>query len=395
MSQKKVYRKNDHKIQIGQIDPDALKIAQKLQERGYTAYLVGGCVRDLLLGHTPKDWDISTSARPEEVKSLFRSALLIGRRFQLAHVRVGRKVFEVSTFRKGSNDSEELILSDNNWGTEEEDVLRRDFTINGLFYNPSSEEIIDYVGGLEDVKRKALNVIGQPHMRFRQDPVRMLRLIKFKARFDLDILPETITMMCELKEELFKSAPARVLEEILRMLESSSAFTFFKLLSDYGFTELLMPKLADFIEEDTQQETLRFLELIDHYHKKAPRKFERSLMMAALFMGPLKKYLDVVIAKKKGKIHLGIIQDAAHSITQDACAPYLVLPRKLASDIAILLTNQFRLTPFESKPRPLHRLPNVPLMDLSIQLLALRAKIDESLMPIYKTCKQLFQNYES
>ena len=158
----KIYQSDQHTLDRNQCDPNSLKVIQTLQQAGHVAYLVGGSVRDLLLKSKPKDYDISTSARPEEIKSLFRSqCLLIGRRFRLAHIRFGRKVFEVSTFRAGDTDSAELIVRDNVWGTPEQDVLRRDFTINGLFYDPSTETIIDFVDGYADLRKNYLRTIDR------------------------------------------------------------------------------------------------------------------------------------------------------------------------------------------------------------------------------------------
>src|SRR5262249_34556430 len=143
-----IYEQTSHQVSLDEVDPDALKVIKTLQKAGHTAYIVGGGVRDLLLKQKPKDYDISTSAKPEEIKQLFRGqCLLIGRRFRLAHIRFGKKIIEVATFRAGDNESDQLIVHDNVWGTPEQDVLRRDFTINGLFYDPSTETIIDYVGG--------------------------------------------------------------------------------------------------------------------------------------------------------------------------------------------------------------------------------------------------------
>ena len=186
-----IYHATDHDIDAAQIDKDAINIIQRLLDAGFSAYLVGGSVRDLLLKRVPKDYDISTSARPEQVKELFRrQCILIGRRFRLAHIRYGHKIFEVSTFRAGENESD-LIVQDNLWGTPEEDVMRRDFTINGLFYDPTSHTVIDYVGGWEDIHKKVLRSIGNPMVRFRQDPVRMIRLLRFTSRTGFAVDSET------------------------------------------------------------------------------------------------------------------------------------------------------------------------------------------------------------
>ncbi len=190
-------------------------------------------MRDLVLKRKPKDFDISTSARPEQVKHVFqRSCLLIGRRFRLAHIRFGHKVIEVSTFRSGENDTD-LIIHDNEWGTPEEDVLRRDFTINGLFYNPADHSIIDYVNGWHDIQKGILRTIGDPFTRFKQDPVRMIRLLKFQARIKFNVETKTQKALLACRDEIFKSAPARILEEIFRMLESGSASPFFQLMLEF------------------------------------------------------------------------------------------------------------------------------------------------------------------
>ena len=182
-----IYRPEDHDINTGIIDRDALHVIEKLKKAGYEAFLVGGSVRDLLTQHRPKDYDVSTSADPDQIKRLFgRQCLLIGRRFRLAHIRFGHKIIEVATFRKGET-SDALITRDNEWGTAAEDVLRRDFTINGLFYDPTDHSVIDYVGGWEDIQSHTLRSIGDAAVRFRQDPVRMIRLLKFHARFGFTI----------------------------------------------------------------------------------------------------------------------------------------------------------------------------------------------------------------
>ena len=221
-----IYTATEHRIKPSQIDKDALYVMAKLIQNGYVAYLVGGGVRDALMGKTPKDFDIVTSAKPEEIKRLFSNCLLIGRRFRLAHIRFGKKIIEVSTFRSGDINDSELILRDNSFGTPEEDVLRRDFTINGLFYDPKDHLVIDYVGGFEDLSKHLLKTIGNPTVRFKQDPVRMIRLLKFKARFNFNICKEAHLALDFCKEDILKSSPARLLEEFLRMLESGASLPF-------------------------------------------------------------------------------------------------------------------------------------------------------------------------
>jgi poly(A) polymerase len=185
--------RSEHPISRKLIDADAVKVLYRLHRAGYQAYLVGGGVRDLLLDRHPKDFDISTDAHPHQVKRLFRNCRLIGRRFRLAHVHFGEKILEVSTFRKRSEPGEDadtediLIRSDNTFGTAEEDSLRRDFTINGLFYDISNFSLIDYVGGLADLNERMIRTIGDPDIRFREDPVRMIRAVKFAARLDFGI----------------------------------------------------------------------------------------------------------------------------------------------------------------------------------------------------------------
>jgi poly(A) polymerase len=200
----KTYVTGDHDIDHSLIDADALWVLKKLKDAGYIAYLVGGSVRDLLIKEAPKDFDISTNAKPEEIKDVFkRQCLLIGRRFRLAHIRFGHKVIEVATFRSGDNESD-LIIRDNQWGSEEEDVLRRDFTINGLCYDPTTRTIIDYVGGWEDIHKKLLRSIGDPRVRFKQDPVRMIRLLKFRARIAFEIEEDSKKALLECRDELLK-----------------------------------------------------------------------------------------------------------------------------------------------------------------------------------------------
>src|SRR5215510_2202260 len=233
------------------IDPDADKVVRRLARRGYKAYLVGGCVRDLLLQRTPKDFDVATSATPNEIKQLFRNCRIIGRRFRLAHIFFGAKIIETSTFRANPREGvpleegeELLIRRDNVFGTAEEDARRRDFTINGLFYDIEAERVTDYVGGLADLEARLVRTIGDPDIRFREDPVRILRAIKFAARLGFELEPEKYSALLLHRVEIAKCAPPRVLEEIYRLLRGGAARRSMELLLETGVLAVLAPELA-------------------------------------------------------------------------------------------------------------------------------------------------------
>src|SRR6201990_338104 len=220
------------------IDPDADRVVRKLTRAGHKAYLVGGCVRDLLVAKTPKDFDVATSATPNEIKATFRNCRIIGRRFRLAHVFFGSKIIETSTFRANPRDEDDhdlLIRRDNVFGNESEDAKRRDFTINGLFYDVEREEVIDHVGGLADLEAKLVRTIGDPDVRFQEDPVRILRAIKFAARLDFGFEPTTWRALLRWRGEISKCAPPRLLEEIHRLM---------------GVVAVRSPSLAALLEGD-------------------------------------------------------------------------------------------------------------------------------------------------
>ncbi|HTR52405.1 MAG TPA: polynucleotide adenylyltransferase PcnB [Kofleriaceae bacterium] len=233
------------------IDPDADRVVRKLTRAGYKAYLVGGCVRDLLIGRTPKDFDVATSATPNEIKATFRNSRIIGRRFRLAHVFFGSKIIETATFRANPRDDDVpdlLIRRDNVFGTETDDARRRDFTINGLFYDVEREEVIDHVGGLADLEARLVRTIGDPDIRFQEDPVRMLRAIKFAARLGFGFEPTTWRALLRWRSEISKCAPPRLLEEVHRLLRGGAARPSFELLVETGVLAVLSPYLAGLLE---------------------------------------------------------------------------------------------------------------------------------------------------
>ncbi|MHC4958605.1 MAG: polynucleotide adenylyltransferase PcnB [Planctomycetota bacterium] len=235
------------------IDEDAFKVVQRLSRNGYDAYLVGGCVRDLLLGVEPKDFDIATSATPRQIRRLFRNSRVIGRRFRLVHVHFGpKRIVEVATFRAppvADAEDDPYVKRDNVFGTAEQDAARRDFTINGLFYDVGRRRVIDYVDGVADLERRKIRMIGDPDLRLREDPVRILRAAKFAGRLNLTL---TTTLHAAAKAhcgDLRKAAPARILEELYKLLSGAGVSASMRLLHELGALEVLLPELAD-VDED-------------------------------------------------------------------------------------------------------------------------------------------------
>jgi poly(A) polymerase len=242
-----------HVISRKNISKAALRVLYRLNEAGYNAYLVGGAVRDLLLGGSPKDYDVATNATPEEVKKLFRNCRLIGRRFRLAHVVFGPEIIEVATFRgtgeeEGSEGDRHIvdgrIVRDNVWGSIEEDAVRRDFRVNALYYDISDFSVRDYVGGMQDVENKVLHLIGDPATRYREDPVRMLRAARLAAKLDFRIDAKAAAPFEELGPLLADAAPARLFDESLKMFLSGSGLKSFRMLEQSGLLKFLFPATA-------------------------------------------------------------------------------------------------------------------------------------------------------
>lgn len=394
--QPKIFSASDHEIDNSLIDSDALHVMAKLREAGFIAYLVGGSVRDLLIKKSPKDFDISTSALPEQVKQIFnRQCILIGRRFRLAHVRFGHKVIEVSTFRTGENDSD-LILHDNEWGTPAQDVLRRDFTINGLFYDPSTRSIIDYVGGWEDIQKRTLRTIGNPIVRFKQDPVRMIRLLKFRARFAFEIDVDARKALIKSREEIVKSSPARVLEEIFRMLESGASAPFFMLMMESGILGLLFPPLNHFLLGKHGQEIFKFLSVADKINQNAPKNpIDRALLTACLLFPILETELHTQYLSKGTIPHIGdILMLTSAVIKAVVSTSFSQFPRRISSTTSFILATQYRLTPFSGKRHPRPKLMRMKEFDLALKFLKMRSLVNERYLDDYNFWKNLHRQTE-
>ncbi|EKD53652.1 MAG: hypothetical protein ACD_60C00162G0007 [uncultured bacterium] len=244
--------RNQHPISRDDINQNALKVLYRLHHAGYQAYLVGGCVRDLLLKRRPKDFDIATNARPEDVRKLFKNCRLIGKRFRLAHILFGREIIEVATFRTHHEKAPELqgkmhhgmIVRDNVYGTIEDDAWRRDFTINALYYNIANFSVVDYVDGMHDIKARLLRIIGEPEQRFHEDPVRLLRAARFIGKLNLTVSPETEHTLNQLSHLLQNVSPARLFQEVLKFFQEGATVETFHVLQKYHLFEQLFSQTA-------------------------------------------------------------------------------------------------------------------------------------------------------
>lgn len=396
-------------IPPGLIDPQASQAVRRLLSQGYPSYLVGGCVRDLLLGITPKDFDIATSARPEEVKRLFRNSRIIGRRFRLVHLyyRAG-KVLEVATFRAireaDDDDEDVLIRRDNVFGTEEEDARRRDFTINGLFYDLKSGQIIDHVGGMKDIRQRRLRMIGDPDLRLREDPVRILRAVRFASKIEgLKIDPELLAAMRRHKEEVLRCAPARVLEETLRLLRIGCSETTVNWLDELGMLKLLLPDLADFLSgqvpgsdiqlsmEETEagaKRLYRFLAALDRRVKDDGLPDE--LVLGAVLYPVLERYLAHQDDPSTSAFIEGVtafLNDVASRVT---------LTRRVADQLRQVYILQRSLVPEEDtrrrKSRPERVMDRRGFAD-ALALFELRAEATGEHAELVKTWQDRWEHY--
>jgi poly(A) polymerase len=346
--QPRIVARAEHAVSRGQIQPEALKVLYRLQGAGFMAYMVGGSVRDLLLGRQPKDFDIATDAKPQEIRRLFRNARIIGRRFRLVHILFGDVVVEVSTFRgeprlpegapgkapqaphgalqasddtPGTNSSAELLIrSDNNFGTAAEDAFRRDFTFNALFYNIADFSILDYVGGMEDLQRSLLRTIGDPQVRFREDPVRMLRACELAGRLDFTIEASSQAAIHELRQELSKASPARVSEELVALLRCGSAGKAMQWMLDLGLLEVLLPEAYAMVSASERGlgDFGRILPTLDRKISAGRQVSDGGLLAALLLPSVLLRRFDIEALSRKALRRLEL-----SALVDEIAAPFL------------------------------------------------------------------------
>ncbi len=338
------------------MDPEAGKVVRRLAEQGFEAYLVGGCVRDLLFGLRPKDFDVVTSARPNEVRKVFRNCRIIGRRFRLAHVYFRDKIIEVATFRAAvpppappdAGNGELIIRDDNVFGTAEEDARRRDFTINALFYDPAREAILDYVGGVADARRKVVRMIGDPNVRLREDPIRMLRAIRLAARLGCEIDPATWEGIRTWRGEILEAAAPRILEDLLRMFRGGAIAPAFDLMARSSVLATILPELAERLEEARQRGRERETEAMGLVLRAADAWTQsgRELSTAQALSLLLSPVLRHALAAGRRQ---GLSETAAIDRVLEPIAVRIAISRKDREKIRQLVVNVEKLVPGQRK----------------------------------------------
>lgn len=378
-------------IDSAKLDPDALKVIHRLVQNGHQAYLVGGCVRDLLLGRQPKDYDLATSAHPGEVRSLFRNCRLIGRRFRLAHIYFkGGKVIEVSTFRANPLEIEEeaaladegeesgelaaeseareepdedlLITHDNVFGTAEQDARRRDFTVNGLFYDVAHGKVIDYVRGRRDLEEKLIRTIGDPEIRIREDPVRILRAVRFACKLGFETEPRTYAAMEGAVEDLPRCAPPRVLEETFRLLRGGIAQPSLKLLRALDALKLLLPPLNDYLLQHGSEGEQRFDAFASALDRRviSGQPLDDAMLLATLLM-PISQETRALASAQSAVSLADVIEELLAKFVQTAR-----LPRRIAERCRAILLAQATLSGERKRRGSLARFRRHPIFDAAL-----------------------------
>lgn len=348
-----VITRQEHNISRQLISENALKVLYRLHGAGFDAYLVGGGVRDLLLNHTPKDFDIATNATPEQIRQLFRNCRLIGRRFRLAHIMFGRDVIEVATFRGHHQEINQhiaaqseagMLLRDNVYGTIDEDAERRDFTVNAMYYNIADYSIHDYAGGIEDLDDKLIRLIGDPQTRYREDPVRMLRAIRFAVKLDFDIEEDTAAPIETLAPLLKEIPSARLYEESLKMLQSGHGLETYHLMREYNLFQPLFPQVAEYFSEDYSSQTEQMLDLVldsTDLRIEDGKRINPAFMFAAFLWYPMVTIAEQLMASKALNFY-DAVMEASNDIL-DQVVKSIAIPRRHTTTIREIWQMQLRL----------------------------------------------------
>ena len=374
---------SDLGLSISDVSPAAVSIIRTLQDSGFQAEMVGGCVRDLLLGWSPKDFDVVTNATPDQIKKLFRRARVIGRRFQLVHVRIGREVIEVSTYRGSDTGrqeqrrgrAKEKMAANNVFGRRDEDVLRRDFTINALYYDPVKEVVTDYVDGLGHIQERRLEIIGDPRQRFSEDPVRMLRAVRFKAKLNLRLDAKIEKLLPRMAGTLIAVSPPRLFEEIIKVLHNGYGAVGFQALDHYGLLRFLFPSATrHFNEQDLNKKNgLIPCALRNTDQRVADRK---PVISPFLFSVLLWRQVQQACHMKSGR-NRSIFENLHRSADRvlEELHPTVRIPRRISAVMIEIWELQIRLE--QRRPRTIKRLLSHRRFRAAYDFLLLRAGTGE------------------
>ena len=379
---------SQHQIPRRQLVDKAMKVVYRLEDAGHEGYLVGGCIRDLLLGKQPKDFDIATSAHPEEAVELFRRGRLIGRRFKLLHVRFNRDIIEVATFR-ASHDHDNagrdnartadtgMIVRDNVYGTLEEDALRRDFTVNALYYNSKDHSLIDFANGYQDIRQKCLRMIGDAPERYREDPVRMLRAARFAAKLGFEIEPSTAQPIHELAPLMRNVSPARLFDEVLKLLQSGHGEASFRQLKRFGLFQYLFPLTDEALDdEEYPVDTLVTNALCNTDRRLAQGKsVTPAFLFAALLWYPLQRRMHR-LADETDLPPVPLLHEAANQILAEQ-VQRTAIPRRFSTPVREIWELQLRLPRRQGKRAD--QLMEHPRFRAAYDLLLLRESSGEKL----------------
>lgn len=350
--------RDGHPISRSNISDSALKVMSRLRSQGFEGYLVGGAVRDLMLGNQPKDFDVATDATPEQVHELFRNSRIIGRRFKIVHVRFGREIIEVTTFRGHHDDPEEennarrapkhsqhaasgMLLRDNVYGSLEDDAIRRDFTVNALYYCSSDFSVFDYAHGVADLEQRQIRIIGDAEKRYREDPVRMLRAIRFAAKLDFDIEPATAEPIADLAHMLEAIPAARLFDEMLKLFMAGYALRTFTLLREYQLLDHLFPATATALEDSPYA-----LPLIEAAMRSTDERIAEekpvtpAFILAALLWPPTVELKQQI--EGSGEAPLAALQEAAQTIVSEQIH-HIAIPRRFTMPMKEIWEFQLRL----------------------------------------------------
>ena len=344
-----VIDRSGHRISRRSIPENVLKVLYRLHRSGYRAYLCGGSVRDLLMGRTPKDFDVVTDAHPSEVRRLFRNSRIIGRRFRLVHIIFQDQVVEVATFRREPErvaveegaPEDFLITDDNTFGTPLQDARRRDFTINALFYNIADFSVIDYVGGIDDLAEGRVHIIGDPDLRFREDPVRMMRAIEFASRLGFEIEKETYDAILRHRTEILKASPPRVSEEILELLRRGWSRGAIRLMVDTGLLEPLLPEVFNAIRGEQAPYFWKMLEVLDRTVQSG-RKISDAVLLSVLMLPWVIEEAEREEERRQARMRTGEVIIFIRDLIQPLCAR-MALPAGTRHQIEQALETLWRL----------------------------------------------------